>query len=73
MYTKEFCEEFGRRLKIALAKSKISQRELAERVGVSHVSINRYANGNRIPKAVSMVKIAKITGVDLEWLLCMKE
>ena len=39
-------------------RKKLSQRELAELVGASHVTIYRWENGDRIPNAVNIAKLA---------------
>ena len=42
----------------ARVRKKLSQRELAELVGVSYVTIYRWENGDRIPNAVNIAKLA---------------
>ena len=37
----------------------INQRTLAGRIGVTEVSVSRYINGERTPKAPILIKIAK--------------
>lgn len=37
----------------------MNQRTLAEKIGVTEVSVSRYINGERIPKAPILIKIAK--------------
>lgn len=43
----------------------ITQRELAKISGVSESSISKYANGVKIPKITSVVKLADALGFDL--------
>lgn len=54
------------RLKISMKG--ISQRELAERTGITEQSISRYLNGKRIPNLVDGAKIAKALNVSLDYL-----
>lgn len=41
-----------------MKERKISQRELAERTGLTESAISKYINGTIIPKATSIVKLA---------------
>ena len=51
--------EFNReQITKARVRKKLSQRELAELAGVSHVTIYRWENGDRIPNAVNIAKLA---------------
>lgn len=59
----------GTRITDLLNKKGMSQRELAERAGVTEVSMSRYINGNRIPKAMQLANIARVLGVTSEYLL----
>jgi transcriptional regulator with XRE-family HTH domain len=49
----------GTRISELLEQRGISQRELADRVGVTEVSMSRYINGGRTPKAPILANIAK--------------
>lgn len=44
----------------------ITQRELAERAGVTETSMSRYISGSRIPKAPICIKIAEVLGCNAE-------
>jgi transcriptional regulator with XRE-family HTH domain len=44
----------------------MSQRELADKVGITEVTLSRYINGNRVPKAPTAMCIARALGVDVE-------
>ncbi len=46
------------------AKNNLSQRELAEKVGVSTQSINSYENGTQDPSKVTVAKIELVVGKD---------
>ena len=53
--------EFNReQITKARVRKKLSQRELAELAGVSHVTIYRWENGDRIPNAVNIAKLANV-------------
>lgn len=47
----------------------ISQRELAQRSGLTESAMCHYIKGDRIPHADALVKIAKASGVRTDWLL----
>lgn len=59
----------GERLKLARLKARLSQRELAGRVGVSAMSISKYENNVMVPGAETLVKLAQALEVRLEFLL----
>lgn len=61
--------EFGNKLSELLKENDITQRELAKKVGLSEQCICRYINGNRVPKATSVVEIAKALNVDIDYLI----
>ncbi len=51
-------ETLGDRISNLLEKNGMTQRELAERVGVTEVSMSRYIKGGRIPKGPIIANIA---------------
>ena len=59
----------GRNLKRALERQGKTQRELAEEIGITDVSVSRYIHGERVPKATMLVKIANALGVTTDQLL----
>lgn len=58
------------RLKNILDIKGISQKELAEKVGLTESAMSRYVNGSRIPRGEYLMKIAKILNVKVEDLYC---
>lgn len=52
-----------------LQKQNISQRELANRTGLTEVSIGRYCNGQRSPNVNTIIKIANELHVNVDYLL----
>ena len=59
---------FGQKMQILRISKKISQTELAERVGVSRRSIFDYENDNATPRKKIMQKIADELGVTVTYL-----
>ena len=55
--------DIGERIKEALSYRGMSQRQLAEYLGMTEVSISRYITGNRTPKAPTLKKISDFCGV----------
>lgn len=49
-----------------LNKKGITQRELAKKIGTTEVSISRYINCERIPKAITCIQIAKALDCKVE-------
>lgn len=59
------------RMKVLRAKHDLSQEELAEKVGVTRVTINNIENGKWAPSAVLALRIARVLGEPFEqtfWL-----
>ena len=61
-------EIFISRLDQARKEKGLTQRELANRVGVTEVSMSRYVNGARVPKGPIVVNIAKALGASVDYL-----
>ena len=59
----------GQNISDLLNEQKMTQRELAEIVGVNEVSMSRYVNGARMPKGPVLVKIAEAMHTTSEELL----
>lgn len=55
--------EFGRRLGRILSEKGLNQVELAEKVGVSHASVNRWIAGKDFPRYGKLKKLIRILGV----------
>lgn len=59
----------GERIKEARANAKMTQAELANKIGTSYVVISQYENGKRNPKLETLQKIACTLGVNVNTLL----
>lgn len=59
----------SKRIQKLLEDNNISQRELAENVQVTEVTISRYVNGHREPKMHIIDKIAQVFDVSTDYLL----
>ena len=60
---------FGERLKMLRTGQKLSQRELAERLGVAKSVISYYESGDRYPSYDVLVKMAHLFHVTTDYLL----
>lgn len=60
---------FGEKINRLLKENSISQKKLAEKVGITEVSMSRYISGDRVPKGPVVMKIAKELGTTVEYLL----
>lgn len=63
---------FNEILNQELQKQNITQRELANRTGLTEVSIGRYCNGQRSPNVNTIIKIANELHVNTDYLLGRK-
>ena len=59
----------GTRISDLLDQQGLSQRELADKVGITQVSMSRYISGARTPKAPDLANIAKVLHTTSEALL----
>ena len=57
------------RLSMMLEEKNMTQRKLSELIGVSEVTISRYLNGSRNPKADIIIDIANALDVSVDYLL----
>ena len=62
--------EFGQRFKTAveLRYPGLTQQQVGERLGVSHVTVSQWGAGNRMPGTRNLTHIAKRLAVNHEWL-----
>lgn len=63
----------GQRINFLLSHNRMTQRELADRAGITPVSICRYINGERIPNSKALAKIAVALNIDTDYLLGIKK
>ncbi len=64
----EFSREFGERLRAAIEESRISQRQVAKRAGISASGLSHFLDG-RVPDALTFEKIALVLGENEKVLL----
>lgn len=60
---------FPQRLTALLAERKMTQLELAARIGVTRAAMSRYVSGEREPRLVTLVRIAEELDVNVDDLL----
>jgi len=60
---------FTDRLKEMMDKRGMSQRELAEAIDKTEVSVSRYINGQRVPKATVLLKMAQALNCQADYLI----
>ncbi|MFD2116392.1 helix-turn-helix domain-containing protein [Paenibacillus yanchengensis] len=59
----------GSRLKNLRTSHKLTQKQLAEKVNVTHVSISGYESGNRSPDTETLQSLADFFDVSVDYLL----
>lgn len=60
-------KSIGQKISALLDEKNMTQRELAEKVGVTEVTVGRYVKDYRQPKADILAKIALILGTPIEY------
>lgn len=63
----------GQRIRAARKKARMTQAELAKRLGISYVGISQWENDIRNPKYETLVRIAAALNVDVEVLYTDRE
>ena len=61
-------EIFQSRLKAIREETGFTQQKIADEIGISRTSINRYENGERQPDLESIGKIAEFYSISIDWL-----
>lgn len=62
-------KDFSYRLTVLLDECNMKQKDLAEKVGTTEVTISRYINGTRVPRIDVVARIASVFNVSLDYLL----
>lgn len=62
-------EKLGKKISELCKQQGIKQKELAEKVGVTQVSMSRYVTGERVPRLNTLKEIAKILKTTPEYLM----
>ena len=62
-------DDFAKRIKRLREAKRMTQKELADRAGVSQVSIYMYESGETTPKALVVGKLASALGVSCDELI----
>ena len=61
-------EEFSYRLSVLLDENNMTQKQLADKVGTTNVTICRYLNGERTPRLDVVTRIAYVFSVSTDYL-----
>lgn len=61
---------FGERLRKIRERAGLTQRSLADFIGINNSALCRYESGERLPRVEHLIKIAMVLGVpSLDWLI----
>jgi len=66
-------DELDNRIRVFRAEHRMSQAELAERIGVSRKTISTIEVGRFVPSTVIALKIARYFGVAVEEVFSLKD
>ncbi|AWK13517.1 helix-turn-helix domain-containing protein [Candidatus Fukatsuia symbiotica] len=62
-------ESSGQRIKSRRLKLKLTQKELAKRVGVAHVTISQWERGDTSPRGDRLFSLAEALDCEASWVL----
>lgn len=57
------------RISDLLSQNEMTQKELAQKAGITESAISHYIKGDRVPRGVNLVKIANALGTSTDFLL----
>lgn len=66
-------ELLSERLRNLRVGKKLSQKQVAALIGVDPSTISTYENATRLPSYSSLIKLAKVYGVTIDYLLGMED
>ena len=66
-------DELDNRIRMFRAEQRLSQAELAERIGVSRKTISTIEVGRFVPSTIIALKIARYFGVSVEEVFSLKD
>ena len=59
---------FGKKLREVRKSKKLTQQELADKVGTNRVNVTKWETGRTEPSFENLVKLAGLLEVSLDWL-----
>jgi transcriptional regulator with XRE-family HTH domain len=62
-------EEFGRRVRMAMASANMSCRDVGAVCGVSAQAVSQWMRGHCYPRSNQLLALAKATGAPIDWLM----
>ena len=62
-------ESMATRISGLLVKQDMTQKELASLAGITESAISHYIKGDRVPRGVNLIKVAKALGTTSDYLL----
>ncbi len=62
-------EKFSYRLIVLMEDFNLTQVDLAQKVGISNVTISRYLSGDRVPRLDVIARMASVFDVSIDYLL----
>ena len=63
----------GEKLRTLIAERGVSQKELAQKAGVTEAAISHYINGDRSPRGAILLNIANALGTTTDFLLSVSK
>ncbi len=61
--------DFGERLKTSIKNANLTQKHIAETLGITPQAFTNYISKNRIPETMILYQISRLCSVSMEWLL----
>lgn len=65
--------KFNERLRLLRQESPLKQKDIAEKLGVSVITLRQYEQGTREPNIEKLLTLSTIFNVSLDDLLCLED
>lgn len=73
MSEQEWLDIFGDNLRDMLEEAYMSQEELADAIGVTRATVNRYINKQRIPSVKAIINMSMVFGCTIDELIYFED
>lgn len=60
---------FPEKLNRLMKDKRLKGKQIAEAIGVSDNAVSRWRNGQTFPRSIELMRLARLLGVTMEWLI----
>lgn len=60
---------FSEKLNTIMKEKKLKGSDIVKSIGVSDNAVSRWRNGQTFPRSIELMRLARLLGVTMEWLI----